>query len=211
MANESNEAQAQESEKQVYTLEQIAELRPIALVPEYLKANDIGKLEETLATFYKKIGIKDKIYIDDAVKSLLEVPSGLQAFMKNFSGRYNVALHTQKLKDLRQLYDHIFKETFDENDLQKADILFNSEETYQSILEKYVKVAEKAENKAKNFSEEEQKKAEKELEYLSRIVIPLKDSEDYELDKLRKPVSNEDRKKRWHTLYETKKEDKKGE
>lgn len=202
----------EEPKKETYALEEIAQYRPMALAPELLKAKDFGGLESTIVTLFERLGIKEKGAIEAAVQpyfSKIQAAQGfpvLQNFTGNFIGRYQEALYSQKIKDLRKLYDSHFAKYFkNEEDLKQANEIFDSDETYESIRKKTEQAEDKAENKVGNFTEEEQKKAEKQLEYLHKIVIPLQSFEAKELKKLRDPIEDESLVKTLHAIYNPKK------
>lgn len=202
----------EEPKKETYALEEISKYRAMALAPEhfreYSETGKSGNLEQTLVTFYEKgLEVKNRRDIEDAVQALMVSPQGLQTFIKNFKGRYDQALHSQKIRDLRKLYDPIFRGTFSPEALLEVDRVFNSDETYESVSNKYHDAL--IDTQKKNINKVDKEKAEKIVEALGKIVIPLSDSEDEELDKLRSPIKTADRVKRWNALYEPKKEEKK--
>lgn len=200
----------EQEQKEKYSVTDIAKYRPMALAPEFLKAKDMGTLEETIVNFFEKgLGVKNKGDIEAAVKPYMTNQNALQSFIGNFVGRYNESLYSQKIEDLRELYDSSFKKYFTEDNLAKVDEVFSSEDTYESILNKYAKAAEIAKSETGNFTDEQKKKAEKTIQQLNKILMPLQAFEAGKIDDLRKPITEKVLRKSLNALYEEKKEDKK--
>ena len=207
----------EEPKRETYALEEISKYRAMGLAPElfkeYDKTNDKSKLEETLITFYEKgLGVKNRRDIEDATSPLF-TPQGkasLANFLDNFGGRYQEALFSQKIRDLRNLYDSAFKEYYKEENLPEVDKLFDSDETYESVMEKFNQAEEIVKSKTKRYSKEEKEKAKKTMETLfMRIINPLQSFENIELDKLRNPIDKRALKKDLNAPYEKKEEEKK--
>jgi hypothetical protein len=186
--------------------EDIKRYRAVALAQEYMKEENEGGLEKAILALLKDgIGVKT----DDDAKDLKD--SLNPNFIKNFDYKYKKALESITLRDFRGLYDGLFKEYFTGEDLEKANELFDSDETYGSFMKKYAALAEKAKSPTDNFSKEEKESAKKQIMALNRIAIPLQDFEKTEINKMRAPIEKTSLKERIKDAYNPKQEEKKEE
>lgn len=190
-------------EEYKYDTKDIGIYRPIKLVPEFAEQGNIGALEKTIKDLGKNIGVRDKDLKD--VAALFANPQNLENTIKIFSGKYNKAFNSQKLSDLRSFYGDYFKEFYTEENLPKVDEVFNSEEVYGDIIEKYNDAVTSTKLQSEKYKGQKEQ-AEKDVKELSKIVLPINSFEDFELDTLRKPANKESLKKILNSLYEEKKE-----
>ncbi|RLG15351.1 hypothetical protein DRN69_03105, partial [Candidatus Pacearchaeota archaeon] len=165
-----NNNQEQEEKGYKYFPEDIEIYRPIALAPELLEKKDMGGLVETILKFFENLGVKEERYREGLVESIYASPEGLEAFVKdNLENKYQKALYNQKIKDLRELYSDLFEKFYSEENIAKVDKVFNSDETYESLVKRYTELGEIAQSKTDNFSDEQKKKAQKELKELNKV------------------------------------------
>lgn len=189
--------------------EDIKRYRAIALAQEYLKEKDQGGLEKAISTFLAKgLGVKQGHDADDLATSLKRVTPD---FIENFYSKYQKAFQGSTLKQLRELYDSQFKEYFTEEDLAKADEVFDSDETYGDFIKNYQAIAEKATSQTSNFSDEEKKKAQKQLQILNKIALPMEEFEKLEINKMRAPIGKDILKEKIKDAYNPKEEKKQEE
>lgn len=189
------------NEEYQYTLKDITRYRPIGLANEFAESGDQGGLEKTLGSVLRNIEIKEE-EIEDLSKTL-----NPENFMKVYSGKYQKALFSQKLRDLRKLYSGLFEELYTKENLAKVDELFDSNVTYEEFMEKYAKVGEIAKSKTDNFTKEQKEKAQKDLKELNKIAFPLQKFERLELDGLKGIINRESLGTELNSMYEEKLED----
>lgn len=186
--------------------EDIKRYRAIALAQEYAKEGNRGGLEQAVSTFLTKgLGVKLNHDARDLAASLN--PN----FRDNFYEKYQKSLNSISLRNFRELYDGLFKEYFTEEDLQKADSIFDSDETYASFMEKYNLIKEVVQSKTSRYSKKEKEKAMKELMILNRVALPLEEFEKLEIDKMRNPINKGLLKGKLKEIYNPKEEEKEEE
>jgi len=190
-----------EEKQNKYDLNDIEIYRPTRLIPEFVEKQDFGALEKTLKDFGKNIGVREKDR--DDVASIFMKPQALQDIIQTFPAKYQDALYSQKVKDLREYYSTSFEELYTEANLPKVNEIFNSDETYKSILEKYENAQSFAKLKGDEYKEQREQ-GKKDLKELIKIVEPLTEFENLELDKIRDPANKESLKKRLNSRYEEK-------
>ena len=201
-----NNNQEQEEKGYKYFPEDIEIYRPIALAPELLEKKDMGGLVETILKFFENLGVKEERYREGLVESIYASPEGLEAFVKdNLENKYQKALYNQKIKDLRELYSDLFEKFYSEENIAKVDKVFNSDETYESLVKRYTELGEIAQSKTDNFSDEQKKKAQKELKELNKVVMRLQEFENIKLYELRGPINEESLKKKLNEMYKEEK------
>lgn len=191
-----------QKEEYDYTCDDIARYRSIALMPELLEQNDQGGLEETVTSFVEGLGAKLKQDNEGITSSILASQQSLQNFMSNFGDKYQKALGSSTLKDLRGLYSDSFEKFYDAGNLGKVNQLFASDRTYGDFIMEYQTVAEKAQSKTGNFSDEQKKQAKEQMNELNKIMLPLSEFEKIELSKLKDPIDGNSLKKKLNSMYE---------
>lgn len=192
-----------EEKEYTYTTEDIGRYRPIALAPEYVeeykRTKDRSGLDKVIETVLTE-GLEVR---KDEVKDLSKTLK-LDDFISVYAGKYQKALNGAKLRELRVLYDSLFKKYYYEDNLPKVNEDFNSNETYGDFIKRYEKVAETAKSETDNWSKEQKEQAQKDLEKLNKIADPLIEFEKRELNYLRDPIDDESLTKRLNARYEKK-------
>jgi hypothetical protein len=195
-----------------YNLEDMVGFRPLMLVPEFTSREFVSKygqeatrksIDNIIEPAALYIGVKQR-FLDRHLRTIDK-----DAYIKEYTEAYTEARAGATISELRKHYDDIYKEYFTPEKLAIVDaaIKANADKKYSEIMSEYAKVAEKAINKAGNFTEEEQKKASEELTRLNMIVAPLQDYETERLDALKKPIYKKVKKEYYNSLVpEEKKE-----
>jgi hypothetical protein len=182
-----------------YNTEDIGRYRAVALIPEFLEEKNLGALENTLIELSKNIGVREKDR--KGVASIFSNPQSLEKTLEIFGESYKNSLYSQKIKDLREYYSSSFEDVYTEENLPKVNEIFNSDIKYEEISRRY--------NNAKKFMElqgneykEQREQAKKDYAELSKVVVPLQEFENFELDKIRDPARKEALKKRLNSMYQ---------
>ena len=191
------ENQEPQEERAKYTPQDVIDYRPIVLALEYNKEKNQEGLEKVVSQTLHNItgGTKDRNR-ENIRKSL-----NTESFIKVFAGEYQNALAFVTIRDLRELYSDSFKGYFSEENLPKVNAVFDSDEKYGDFVNRYNALAEKAKSPTNNFTEEEKKKAQEELQELDKIRLPLEEFEKIELDKIKGPIDKDSLKKRLNDMY----------
>lgn len=190
-----------EEKKYTYKPEDIERYRPIALAPEFVEKKDMGALEKTLLEFVSGLGVKVDHDVESEVTFITSKPDRLEDYIGLYTGKYQKALRSSTLKELRNLYSDLFEKFYDKENLPKVNKVFNSDETYGDFIKKYVRVVEIVQSKTDNFTDEQKKKAESDLKELNKIIFPLTEFEKLKIDYLRKPINEESLKKTLNDAY----------